>query len=244
MIRLWRQKNAPNIICEMEAPRNWFEEVTVIWHALRTVYEDVYALGGLPLHGALVERNGCGALLVGDSGMGKSTCCKRIISPWSALADEEVVLLPDGLNRFSCYPFPTSGQLLEPPQSFADLSLQQVPLAAIFFLEQTPRDRIQRIGQGQTALRLKRSTNPIFGFRARSGHQAFQSNAKKLAFTNASAVAQAVPGFMLGVSLTGRFWELMDEVLDHGKGQQPRNDPSGPMIRGSEGLMKAHQYNL
>ena len=64
------------------------------------VFEEAIRAGGLLLHGALVERQGAGVILVGRSGAGKTTCCRRLPSGWQVLG---TLLRPgDGIEFVPC----------------------------------------------------------------------------------------------------------------------------------------------
>lgn len=63
-------------------------------NVLNVIYEQVMQTGGLPFHAALVEHHGRGVALAAPGGTGKSTCARRIPPPWTALCDDETLIVP------------------------------------------------------------------------------------------------------------------------------------------------------
>jgi SynChlorMet cassette protein ScmC len=154
-----------------------------------------------------------GVLLVGSADSGKSTCCRRLPSPWQALCDDETLITVRGQKEYRAHPFPTWSDCLrrEPKRSW---NVQKhVHLSAIFFLEQAPIDEALPIGEGRAAALIMRSATEV----CHRGYQSLESSEKrgrqKELFTNACELARAVPAFTLRFSLTGRFWVEMERVL-------------------------------
>jgi hypothetical protein len=88
-----------------------------------------------------------------------------------------------------------------------------LPLCAVFYLEQSTSDRISEAGEGLISLLLARSTSYEACTIHREEDDAERAERNKKIFDNACAIAHVVPGFVLGASLEGRFWELIDEAL-------------------------------
>ncbi len=63
-------------------------------NVLNVMYEQAVQTGGLPFHAALVERHGRGVALAAPGDTGKSTCARRIPPPWTALCDDETLIVP------------------------------------------------------------------------------------------------------------------------------------------------------
>jgi SynChlorMet cassette protein ScmC len=170
-------------------------------------------LGGLPLHAALVERNGMGILLAGHGGAGKSTCCQRLPSSWHALCDDETLVVINEEKQYFAHPFPTWSDYLWKRSERTWNVQKYVPLSAIFLLEQSETDEAIRIGQGQGATFINTLATDVCRRNWRNLDRKEERAQRKQLFQNACELARAVPAFKLRFSLNGRFWEKIEEVL-------------------------------
>lgn len=166
----------------------------------------------MPLHAALVEREGRGALLAASGGTGKSTCCRRIPAPWKALCDDESLLIDSG-GDYVAHPFPTwSEYLLNRSESTWSVE-SHVPVSAVFFLEQAPEDGVTQLSREQAALYICNFSVQALKMKLRRLEKDEESGLRQKTFNGACRLARKVPCYNLRVSLTGRFWSKMEEVL-------------------------------
>ncbi len=107
VLRLWTNSCVPDVVCELGPDKSNVIDIVRMWIAMEPVYEAAVNSGGLPLHSALIERHGQAVLLVGDGGIGKSTCCRRLTAPWRPHSDDEVLILKDKRQKFVVHPIPT-----------------------------------------------------------------------------------------------------------------------------------------
>ncbi len=133
------------------------EDIARMMFAIQALYLAVWPYGGIPVHAALLERNGEAILIAAPGGTGKSTCAERIPLPWHALCDDSVLLVPaDG--RYYAHPLPTWSDLI-----MRDLNDRRwnvghaVPVTGIWFLEHGENDRAIPVGKGEASSRLYRS---------------------------------------------------------------------------------------
>ncbi len=133
------------------------EDIVRMMLAIQTLYLAVWPSGGIPVHAALLERNGEAILIAAPGGTGKSTCADRIPLPWHALCDDSVLLIPaDG--RYFAHPLPTWSDFL-----MRDLCDRRwdvgnaIPVNGIWFLEHGEKDRAIPLGKGEAASRLYQS---------------------------------------------------------------------------------------
>lgn len=176
------------------------------------VFEETIRMGGLPLHGALVERRGEGMIIVGRSGAGKSTCCRRFPPGWQVLGDDLAIVVLDADGGYRAHPLPTWSAFESGGNGWPCRANHSVPLRAFFFLQQVPDNGVEPLAGAKTALVIERACKEAllpFDFFS-PGHASFLG---ENVFANAVSLAAAVPAFRLRVSLDGRFWEKMDEVL-------------------------------
>jgi hypothetical protein len=93
-----------------------------------------------------------------------------------------------------------------------------VALRALFLLEQSAQDRIEPLSRSKAAIALTeacaQALAPHYMISLRGG-----TALRSRIFENAVALAGTAPAFRLQVSLTGRFWEKIEEVLEKGDEQ-------------------------
>jgi SynChlorMet cassette protein ScmC len=180
------------------------------------IYDRAQKRGGLPLHAALMEKDDSGFAIIAPSGTGKSTCSKRIQSPWKSLCDDECLIVRDNAGLYYSHPFPTWSILLGKEAEGIEKrwNVQRgLPLKGIFILEQSLHDEVVPIGQAEAAVHIYQSacqTCPkIWSHYSPEEERA----SKKLLFENACLMSKSVPAFILRASLTGKFWEQMEKAI-------------------------------
>ncbi len=202
---------AADVICEVPSEH---PDLMGIWESVYPIYNRAQRDGGLPVHAALVEKDGRGVLLAGVSSSGKSTCCRRIPPSWNVLCDEETLVLFDPeQNAYLAHPFPTWSRFAGQKKSVSCNVKRTVPLRALFFLEKSATDSILPLGRGRTAMSLlSLASEKCHIDWNRIGRQQ-RISLRGTLFGNACTMADSLPGFLLRVSRSGRFWEKMGEVL-------------------------------
>ena len=168
--------------------------------------------GGLAFHGGLVEREGLGFLLSAPSGTGKSTCCDRLPPPWRVWSDDEALVVRSGGDEFSAHPLPSWTHRINRLSDRTWDTQSSLPLAAIFYLEQSESDELQPIDPGRSAVLANANVCRYYQYSLDYGdseHRRFH----QLAFDNACELAKSVPAYILRNNLNGRFWEKMEGVI-------------------------------
>ena len=210
--RIWSHGDTKDMVLEVNSGEEKLEFFAMRL-SLYAVYQRAQEKGGLPLHAALVGQDGKGILLAAPAETGKSTCCRRLPSPWRVLGDDETLVVRDGNKQYFGHAFPTWGDhIMKRSQRTWNVE-QNVPLSLIFFLEHGAPDKAFRLGQGEAAALIFNSSEQVF---YRNWHCLSQEEArliKKKAFDNACELARAVPALMLRVSPNGRFWEEIEQAL-------------------------------
>jgi SynChlorMet cassette protein ScmC len=182
--------------------------------ALLPVYESIVARGGLPLHAALVEHGGRGLLLVGRSGVGKSTACRRLPPGWNALGDDLSLAVRASGGEFRVHPLPTWSAVTPGARERSWDIRQNVPLAAIFLLSRAAGDEVIPAGRAMVSVVLSEAAVTIFNS-VQSGSRAFETTPLKAdIFANAASMVNSVPSYILRLSLEGRFWEKIEEAME------------------------------
>jgi len=212
-LRLWSHHDVPDVICEIGPGEDHELEIIRMWESLHPIYQRVQSTGGLPIHAALIERNGIGVLFAGPGNTGKSTCCRQLPPSWHALCDDEALIVRDDNRKYFGHPFPTWSDYLYQRSERTWNVQQHVPLSAIFFLEQGKIDEASPIGQGQAAIFINQSATQVCQRSWRNLIQEEERAFRRELFENAGELVKAVPSYILRVSLNGRFWEKIEEVL-------------------------------
>jgi SynChlorMet cassette protein ScmC len=87
------------------------------------------------------------------------------------------------------------------------------PLAAVFFLEQSPTDAVVPMGQGRAASYVTQLAAEVLCCTWRERERLNEATLRKGLFQDASAFAKQVPAYHLKVSLEGAFWTEIERVL-------------------------------
>jgi SynChlorMet cassette protein ScmC len=187
------------------------DKILIMWRSLLPVYQQAMASNGIPLHAALVEHNSEGILIAAPGGTGKTTCCRRLPKGWNALCDDETLLVPGTKESlFNAHPFPTwSNFLLDRPQR-SWFVRAYLPVKSIIFLHQAETDRIETLGQGNSAALIYQSAAQICRRMWNDLDEAEQNRHKSLLFDLAANLALKIPAFSLYTSRDGEFWKLID----------------------------------
>ncbi|MDD1654106.1 MAG: SynChlorMet cassette protein ScmC [Methanomicrobiales archaeon] len=180
--------------------------------ALTPLYRNVIARGGLPLHAALIEYRGCGCLLVGSGGSGKSTCAHRIPPPWHPICDDATLVVRAG-KEFHAHPLPTWSELVDGCSERRWHVEEHIPCVAVFILEKAPTTATSLLGQARGAISLYHAAAQVYGTFVGQQYSEWDREVQSWIFRNAGLMAKAVPCYLLQVSLEGQFWNEMERML-------------------------------
>jgi SynChlorMet cassette protein ScmC len=212
-INLHFRSGESHIICDLGEEEGQEQELNKMWNALYPIYRQALDTGGLPFHATLVELNGKGFAIAAPGGIGKSTCAKRIPYPWKSLSDDEMLVVRDVRGHYFAHPFPTWKEHLEYKSNRTWNVQYNIPLAGIFFLIQSDIDQVESIGKGKASTLIYRSASQVFFKSWLTTGPNGRDPVRVKTFQNACQMAEAVPSFFLKASISGRFWENMQEAL-------------------------------
>jgi len=118
---------------------------------LRIVHSLILAgRGGFLLHAASAVCDGRAYLFSGVSGAGKTTMTRLAPADITLLTDEISYLRPDA-DGYSAFGTPFAGELARAGENCS------APVAALFFLEQGPENRVDELGAAEAVRRLMRN---------------------------------------------------------------------------------------
>ncbi len=187
--------------------------VATLWPAFVPVFRKVEQDGGLVAHSGLFARHEQGALLVAPSGMGKSTCARRVGHPWSAFCDDQVLVVKVKEGSYQCHPLPTWSSLWGDSQGRSWNIHRHVPLKAIFFLERSDLNRVQPLGQARAVALLSGSAQSMAVTQEARTRTKEEIVLARTLFDNACSLVRSTSCFLLHANLTTRFWEHMGSVM-------------------------------
>lgn len=214
LIRVWVSRQAIDHVIELIDSNAKELAIIMMAQALHPVYAKAIAFGGLPVHGALVARDGKGVVLAGPNDAGKTTCCRRLPPSWKVLSDDETLLLHRPGQGYYAHPLPTWSDHLRDREGYQCQVEQGVALAGIFFLEQAPYLETLPMGRGRTAGAINEAVRQSSFWRFQGPHYAVGNARTKNVFENACVLAKAVRGYRLRLSLTDAFWEPIEGLLE------------------------------
>lgn len=213
-LRISYYSSADDVTVEVDNEEGGDIEIVNMWNALFPVYHKVVEHNGLPLHSGLAELDGRGILLVGAGDSGKSTCCQRLPGYWKTLCDDEALVVWDASRGYQAHPFPTWSEYLWGQTSGKTWDVgYSVPITAVFLLEQSTHDEVIPISnRAESAINMNRSAGQVYQrFWRRLEREQRWSMTRRI-FDNACAMSRTVPTYILRASLTGRFWEMIEEA--------------------------------
>jgi SynChlorMet cassette protein ScmC len=212
-IDLLSKPESPLLVCDLGDEEAREQELNKMWQALYLLYFHALDLGGLPLHATLVELDGRGFAIAAPGGTGKSTCSRRIPPPWKALSDDEMLVVRDAHGDYRVHSLPTWKERIHYGSKQTWNVQHHIPLCGLFFLLRADDDSVEPIGSGKAATLIYRSASQVFYKNSRQMNPDSRSSMRIKTFQNACRIAEAVPAFFLKASLTGRFWEKMEEAI-------------------------------
>lgn len=234
--RLRREAACPYVSEPLSDEEWWRSQLARISAAVGAT---THQRGGVLLHGALamLAPDGppsarpavnldfghvLGVVLAGRSGVGKTTACGRLPHPWRTLADDMTLVVRDAGGHYWAHPWPTWSSLFGEKRGMSGHTWdvrQAVPLSALFFLSQGPRDQARPVGAGESACRLVELARQASRSLERSMAPPDLCDLNRVRFGNLCSIAKTIPAYWLDVSLTGPFWEEMARVLGTADGQ-------------------------
>ena len=178
------------------------------------IHNEIVPKGGIPIHSLLLEYKGNGILLVGGSGIGKTTGYRRIQSPWKALSDDQAFIVRKG-DKYEIHPFITISECSENTLPTPRDINHSIPLKMIFFMNKSDKDEIIPIDQSKAAYEFYNAAILLIKFYYKSFNTNPElKNFRTTIFKNACNIIESVPSYRLNASLKGEFWVKIQEIID------------------------------
>jgi SynChlorMet cassette protein ScmC len=223
-LRVWWHNTIPDIICEIKDYEDDDDEEKKLdisyismWTSLRPIFLRSIDGGGLPFHAGLAELDGRSILIAAPGDVGKSTSCRRLPKYWTALSDDEALVVLTKQKQYRTHPFPTWSDYLWRRKDHTWNVQYSVPLSAIFFLEQSETDEVLPAGAGESAILVSESAIQVCRKFWRSSDKEDERKYKRQIFNNACEMTKNIPAFHLRATLHGKFWEEIEKALGWSK---------------------------
>ncbi len=178
------------------------------------------ARGGVLIHGALAEWNGGGVILAAPGGTGKTTASNRLPAPWRSLCDDTTLVVRNPQGNYWAHPWPTWSRFQDGGPGGAWEVQKAVPLKGIFCLARAAEDRAERIGPGQAVSLLGECVGQVSSFMAKGLHREEIRILHRERFFNLCALVRVIPAHVLHISLTGAFWQVIEQAIEKGSGEE------------------------
>jgi len=212
--KIYIHPQTAGFIFALDPQREYVSRITMMQLFLDLIFLRIYEKNVFSLHGGLVVLKQEGVLLLGPGGIGKSTCCERIPAPWKALSDDLTLAALSSENSYVAYPLPTWSRIIAGEDSVTCDFKEPFKIRGICFLTQGKEDSINSLHPSQAAVLIYKNAKsiyiPLIGRFPFFKQKTF--TAKTLDY--ACALAKEVPCYKLEVSLEGKFWEKIEEVID------------------------------
>jgi SynChlorMet cassette protein ScmC len=206
-------KNDGVVVCILGPCENWGGLYVNLVRLSLVCAREAQARGGVLIHGALAERDGIGVILAAPGGTGKTTASNRLPAPWRSLCDDTTLVVRDPQGNYWAHPWPTWSRFLDGGPGGAWDVQSAVPVKGIFFLARAVEDRVERVGPGQAVSLLGECVGQVSTFMA-PGLCKDELRALHLErFNNLCALARVIPAHVLHISMTGAFWQEIEQAL-------------------------------
>jgi SynChlorMet cassette protein ScmC len=192
------------------------EEVVMMLFGIQGIFASAIRNGGVPLHAALICRDGQGIAIAAPGGTGKSTCATRVRQPWVALADDAGLAVISGEGHYLIHPMPTWSVFFDYQDWNASWQVEQAPnLELICTLKRSDTDAISPLGNGNAAALIYQSALQIWrGTQSRYSPATSHQHWTAQIFENSCRLARSVPCVTLEATKEGCFWEEIDRFLE------------------------------
>ena len=202
------------VVCVLRPSDFWGGPYVNLVRLSLILAHEAQTLGGVLLHGALAERDGIGVILAAPGGRGKTTASNRLPVPWRSLCDDTTLVVRDPQGNYWAHPWPTWSRFMDGgPGGTWDVQ-KAVRVKGIFFLVQASKDRVDRVDPGQAVGLLGESVGQVS---AAMGSGLCKEELRALhleQFNNLCTLARGIPTHTLRISLTGAFWQEIEQTLE------------------------------
>ncbi|MBM3296418.1 MAG: SynChlorMet cassette protein ScmC [Candidatus Aminicenantes bacterium] len=215
-LKMWRHPEARAVLLELKYGRQAEERILTMSEACLPFFLRAIDSGGLPLHAALLCRDGGAVVLAAPGGTGKSTCARRVPPPWMSMGDDLVLVDRKRAHGsdYVVHPFPTWSDYVFKRSEGAWEAGAQCTLRAVFFLSRAVEDRVIPLGKGEAAISLCHSALQILAVPLLKLPPPETRRLRSAVFDNACLMARNLSVYRLELTLAGAFWKEIESVFE------------------------------
>ena len=214
-LAFYTHPDASDLICVLNEPVNETIKYIQMYRSLQPIYKKLLNAGCLPVHAACANLSGKGIIIAAPGNTGKSTCSRRLPTPWKSLCDDETLIMKHE-KGFYLHPFPTWSDYFEQRTPSVFPVEKSTPCSALFFLEQGTQDQVTLLPKSEATVRLCEAAKQMCNGRLRS-HKKEDTEYTKMMymqiFNTACVITKDIPAYQLQATKNGRFWEHIESIL-------------------------------
>jgi SynChlorMet cassette protein ScmC len=182
-------------------------------NAWKIIHKHYIFKGGTFFHAASAALNGRGMLITAPSSTGKTTSFRRLPNYWEKFSDDLVLVIKNKNGIYNMHGLPTWSEYIVNKRKPVFHVERYVPLYAIFFLEQSDEDKVEKIKPTQAAIEIYETLK----FHSKGFLLKIKSLEKKEIhknlFDTSINLAKSIKCYRLKATLHGEFWKEIEKVL-------------------------------
>jgi signal peptidase I len=203
------------IVCGFPSPVDQEDIAVQAMQVGLSIAHETQKRGGILVHGGFAELHGQGVILAAPGGTGKTTASTRLPAPWNSLCDDAALICRDADGKYFAHPWPTWSRFYFGGMGGAWNTGCAIPLKALCFLSQSPDDVLEDLNSSQAAAMLIESVEQANRVFSRTLLPSDIHENHRQQFSIVCELADRLPVHRLQLSLTGKFWSLIEESLNH-----------------------------
>ena len=203
------------IVCGFPSPVDQEDIAVQAMQVGLAIAHETQKRGGILVHGGLAELHGQGVILAAPGGTGKTTASARLPAPWNSLCDDAALICRDANGKYYGHPWPTWSRFYFNGMGGAWNTGCAIPLKALCFLSQSPDDVLENLNPSQAAAMLIESVEQANRVFSRTLLPSDIHENHREQFSIVCELADRLPIHRLQLSLTGKFWNLIEMALEH-----------------------------
>ena len=151
--------------------------------------------------------------MAGPGDVGKTTASKRLSSPWKSLSDDCTLVVRDKKGSYRAHPWPTWSTYMFGGTGGSWDVQYNLPLKAIFVMQQNSTDQAEQLGQGEAVCMLNETAEQAWYVLSNDLDDQQKQAMSLQRFNNICELTKKIPSYLLHISKTGTFWKEMEKIL-------------------------------
>ena len=137
------------------------DHIRELWKITSYIGRSTEDRGGMLLHSALITNENTGVLLMGPSGIGKTTASLRVKVPWRVMSDDLAMVIKSDEGYYHVHPWP-SWFHLHTHKAFTNWYIERsYILKGLYFIYQSEHDLCTPVGSGEATAHLLQAVDQV-----------------------------------------------------------------------------------